>query len=202
MKKEIVILTLLAKQGENCVIAYDLEEKKLIRLVSNTDGSPVPNAIAESVKLLDIVEVDIKETCPLEHQTENVLIDPEFGFRKTDALSNINQLPLEENRGPDIFGDTHYKLTDVSHLNHSLELITFKNLSLYIEKSFYHNQLKSKADFTHDGKLYEKYFVTDPNFLYNSGIVSSGCAIVSLPLSNDFTSEHGYFKFLAGIYHY
>ena len=197
MENEVIILTLSEKWGKKCVAAYDTKTGKLIRLVSEPEhGDGIPTHYTRFINLLDIVKVKIIQDCPIEHQSENVLIDLAYGLRKAGALSDINKLAFLENKNSTIFGDYKYKLNDVSHLNHSLELIKFSKMT------FSKNEKgKTKASFIHNGAKHLNYSVTDSQYFVDPTSVDTGYAIISLPPSDDFTrSGNGYFKYVSAIY--
>ena len=76
MENEVIILTLSEKWGKKCVAAYNKKTGKLVRLVSELKhGAGIPTCYTRWINLLDIVKVKIIQDCPIEHQSENVLID-------------------------------------------------------------------------------------------------------------------------------
>ena len=74
-----VILTKSAMKAHDvsgvCTTAYDLDTEKVLRLVSNKNGGPIPKPYNQRYECLDIVAADIIEACPMGPQQENVLID-------------------------------------------------------------------------------------------------------------------------------
>ena len=112
------------------------------------------------------------------------------------SLASINELAFLENKKPTIFGDCKYKLNDVSHLNHSLEIIKFNRMTF-----FKNEKGKIKASFIHKGMTHSNYSVTDSQYFADPAPVDTGYAIISLPPSDDFTrSGNGYFKYISAIY--
>jgi len=197
VENEVIILTLSEKWGKKCVAAYDTKTEKLIRLVSEPEhGAGIPTCYTPSINLLDIVKVKITQDCPIEHQTENVLIDLAYGLKKVGSLSSIKELTFLENKKPAIFGDYKYKLSDISHLNHSLEINKFDRMR------FCKNEKgEIKASFIHNGVPHSNYSVTDSQYFVDPAPVDSGYAIISLPPSDDFTRNGGgYFKYVSPIY--
>lgn len=197
MESEVIILTLSEKWGNKCVVAYDIKKERLIRLVSEPKfGSGIPDDYVQNLNLLDIIKVRIIQYCPIEHQSENVLVDLTYRLNKVGFLPSINRLAFLENKKSSIFGDCNYKLNDVSHLNHSIEIIKFNRMT------FAKNEKgKTKAVFMYKGKLHANYSVTDSRYFTNSTPIDAGFAIISLPPSDAFTRNGGgYFKYVAAIH--
>lgn len=196
MKKNVIVLTLSLKYDAYCIAAYDAANNEIIRLVKdNSRENGIPKKFAKNINLLDEVEINIIEHCPKEHQTENVLIDIQYGLIKTgkraDIQSIYNRLQVHTN----IFGNNCYKLSDVSMLEHSLEIIKFNNMEIYQNENN-----KTKANFTCNLKKHLRYSVTDPYYYGNRELIRSGYAIVSLPASDYFTEQNGFFKYISAIY--
>lgn len=194
MKHDITILALSRKWGGRCVAGYDHSEERVVRLVSDRFGKELETQFTAGIKLLDAVEVEVVRSCPYEHQTENVLIDPSCCINISGSSSTIETFDSLLYEGGDIFGDNQYKLTDVSHLNHSFELIKFKNMSIYVEDS------KTKADFYVERTLHRWYRITDMIHEGVSAQIRSGYAVITIPPSDDFTERSGYYKYIAAIY--
>ena len=82
MECTVAILTMSSKNGGYCVAGVDVNNGNWIRLVSDvvyTHGALSNNDIkyqnGRYCRPLDIVEVPIIRSMPLEYQPENVLID-------------------------------------------------------------------------------------------------------------------------------
>lgn len=202
MEKEVAILTLSEKWGEKCIAAYDFQCNCLIRLVSEPEhGGGIPSSLVCSIDCLDIVRIKIKGKCPLEHQTENVLVDLEYGFRKTTSCISIETiLPLIKIY-PTIFSDSGYRICDVSHIDHSLEIVEFTCLEIGSSTNSC-GKVKTKASFIYNGIYQANYSVTDSMYFGKKLTIPSGYMVISLPPSDDFTRNgNGYYKYVSAIYY-
>lgn len=198
MIKNVIILTLSLKFDGFCIAAYDASNNEIIRLVKdNSRENGIPKAYAKDINLLDEVSIDILEYCPKEHQTENVLIDLGYGLKRTGKTADIriiyNRLQKHEN----IFGNNNYKVSSIEMLDHSLEIIKFKNM--HLQTKTVNEKTKTKASFTCDSKMHFDYSVTDASY-FEEGFIPSGYSIISLPATDDFTEQYGYFKYVSAIY--
>lgn len=194
MKHDITILALSRKWGGRCVAGYDHSDGRVIRLVSDRFGRELETRFTAGIKLLDTVEVEIVCSCPYEHQTENVLIDSNCCFKISGNSNGIEDFDDLVREGGDIFGDNQYKLNNVLHLRHSFELVKFKNMSIYVEDG------KTKADFYVERTLHRWYRITDMIHEGRLAQIRSGYAVITIPPSDDFTEQSGYYKYIAAIY--
>lgn len=194
MKHKITILTLSRKWGGRCVAGYDHNDERIVRLVSNVHGKELDTQLTAGINLLDVVDVEIMRPCPHEHQTENVLISPESSLTVTGSINVIENFdPLVYDSG-NVFGNTYYKIDDASNMDHSIELIKFSRMSIYVEND------TTKADFFVGGKLHRWYRVTDIVHEGTTATIESGYAIITIPPSDNFTRDGGYYKYVAAIY--
>ena len=194
MSHRITILTLSRKWGGRCVAGYDHTDSRVVRLVSDIHGKELNAQLTAGVNLLDVVDVDILCSCPNEHQIENILISPDSNLTVTGSTNVIESFaPLAYNSG-NIFGNTHCKISDALDMDHSIELIKFSRMSIYVENG------TTKADFFAGGKLHRWYRVTDIVHEGKAAMILKGYAIITIPPSDDFTSENGYYKYAAAIY--
>lgn len=196
MIKNVIILTLSLKFNNLCIAAYDPSNNKIIRLVKDTSiENGIPRTYVRNINLLDEVRINILKYCPKEHQTENVLIDLKYGLKRTGRKADIRTIYNGLQKHTNIFGNNNYKVPSVETLDHSLEIIEFEDMYIYQNENN-----KTKARFVCDFKNHSRYSVTDPNFYGKEGSIKSGYAVVSLPASDDFTEQYGYFKYVSAIY--
>lgn len=196
MIKNVIILTLSLKFDSLCIAAYDASNNEIIRLVKDTTReNGIPKTYVRNINLLDEVSINILEYCPKEHQTENVLIDLDYGFKRTGRKADIRAIYINLQKNISIFGDNYYKVLSTENLDHSLEIIKFEDMNIYQNENN-----KTKASFVCDLNNHLWYSVTDPNFYGKEGLIKSGYAVVSLPASDNFTEEKGYFKYVSAIY--
>lgn len=193
MKHDVTILALSRKWGGRCVAGYDHDDKKMVRLVSDISGKELETQLTNGIELLDKVRVKIVDSCPCEHQTENVLVDPECSLTICGS-SSIEDFESFICEGGNIFGDNWYKIDYPLSSDHSIELVKFKNMSIYVESG------KAKADFCVGGSLHRWYRVTDIVHEGKSETIKNGYAIITIPPSDDYAREHGYYKYIAAIY--
>ena len=199
MIKNVVILTLSSKFDSYCVAAYDVAEKKLLRLVKDvTIENGIPKEYVWDIDLLDEVNVKIVENAPQEHQTENVIIDLNYGFKKTGRRANIKKIYNLLPKYQKIFGDINYKLQDIETINHSLEIIQFENM--IVKTKSFNGKNKTKVSFSFSLKPHLDYSVTDARYFEEEALISSGYSIISLPATDDFAEQFGYFKYVSAIY--
>lgn len=196
MIKNVIILTLSLKFDGLCIAAYDTSNNEIIRLVKDTSReNGIPRTYVRNINLLDEVSINILEYCPKEHQTENVLIDLGYGLKQTGRKANIRDIYINSQKHTCIFGDNYHKVLSTENLDHSLEIIKFENMNICQNENN-----KTKVSFVCDFKNHLWYSVTDPNFYGKEGLIKSGYAVVSLPASDDFKEQNGYFKYVSAIY--
>ena len=80
MTKEIVVFANSVKHGNSCVAGKCTETGKWIRPVSNNNGGEIlveqtVKASGYRLKILDKVKIDLSHHAPLNHQTENHVIN-------------------------------------------------------------------------------------------------------------------------------
>lgn len=199
MIRRVIILTLSLKHGDYCIAAYDADSNKMIRLVKDASReNGIPKQCAQGVHLLDEVDVNIVGCCPKEHQTENVVIDLSYGMQKTGRRVDIKTIYNNLQKHPRIFGGNNYKVLNVDQLDHSLEIIKFENM--HVQKKFINEKSKTKANFVCNSQIHLNYSVTDARFFDDDLLIPSGYSIISLPVTDDYAKQHGYFKYVSAIY--
>ena len=196
MIKNVIVLTLSLKFDGFCIAAYDALNNQIIRLVKDVSReNAIPKIYARNINLLDEVSIKILEYCPKEHQTENVLIDLEYGINRTGRTADIRTIYNNLQKYTYIFGDNNYKVSSVNKLDHSLEIIKFEDMSIQINEKD-----KTKAQFIYNYNFHSNYSVTDARFFGEEECISSGYSIISLPATDNFTKQYGYFKYVSAIF--
>ena len=199
MIKNVIILTLSLKFNSLCIAAYDASNNEIIRLVKDTSReNGIPRTYVKNINLLDEVSINILEYCPKEHQTENVLIDLEYGLKRTGRKADIRTIYNSLQKHTYIFGNTNYKVSSIGMLDHSLEIIRFENMHIQIKTI--NEKTKTKASFKSNSKMHLDYSVTDARYFEEEEFIKSGYSIISLPATDDFTEQYGYFKYVSAIY--
>lgn len=199
MVKRVIVLTLSLKFDGYCIAAYDAENNTMIRLVKDSSReNGIPRPYARGIHLLDEVDINIVEYCPKEHQTENVVIDLHYGLRKTGRRADIENIYNNLQKHSRIFGDNNYKVLSVDHLDHSLEIIKFENM--HIQTRVINEKNKTKATFVCNSQFHLDYSVTDARFFDEDVSIPFGYSIISLPATDNFTEQYGYFKYVSAVY--
>lgn len=194
MRHLITILALSRKWGGRCVAGYDHNENRIVRLVIDRNGKELPINLTTGINTLDTVEVEVICRCPLEHQSENVLIDAVYGLNKVRQANTIEDYRFLKYRDNYVFGNNRAKVNDTKDLDHSFELIEFSNMSIYDEGG------KFKADFYVGDTLHRWYRVTDIIHERENEMIPKGYAVITIPPTDTYAIEHGFYKYIAAIY--
>ena len=108
MIKEIVVFANSVKHGNSCVAGKCMKTGEWIRPVSNDQGGEISNEQTVKVsgyrlQILDKVKVDLSHHAPLNHQTENYVINKtpwtdEFFIKKEveNKITETKVVPLNE----------------------------------------------------------------------------------------------------------
>ena len=132
---------------------------EILRLVRTPEGDGIPSQCTSQLHLLDIIEIEDLGSVPLEHQTENILIDLDQGLHKVGHVNELDLLEQLANCHVPVFGDTSYKLYAANHLEHSLEIVKFSDMSFTENEN-----RKTKVSFKVNGRWHNYYSVTDRTF--------------------------------------
>ena len=207
-----VIMTRSAMYGANCVAAIDVETGAFKRFVKLTKAGTAPlddfDLICIETLLacdpLDLVDVDVIEASPFEHQTENVIIDSSKGFRRIGAidLSDVLLFHSLDNEQNSILGGKKHTLSiaETKNFGHSLELREVNNLIITKKPDG-----KPKADFESGGYRYRGFSITDKKYYNLRGTQEAGMeqAVVVFSLAEQPVktgSFAAFYKFLAAIF--
>lgn len=207
MKAVIITKSAMKAHGVSgvCTTAYDLDNNKLVRFVSNREGAPIPDPYQKAYDCLDVVSVEVLEACPHSPQTENLLVNVnsfeslgKYGPGIADIYNRTKYMFLNE---PLFMKNISGKLDDVSKYNHSIEIVKSNGLYLSLEGD------KTKAHFTDHAKV--RYSVTDPRYVLdeskgNQMFIGNAYIVFSIPYkkwdSPIDAKYSGYYKFVAAIY--
>mgnify|MGYP004622983189 CR=1 FL=1 len=204
MEKDIIILTCSAKHSGYCVAGIDLDSNEWIRLVAtdDLDTNEIPKSFMvysdfTRCRPLDVVSVDIIEEIPGDIQPENVLVN----LRKKPIFkSRITPNQLEDFISSDRYiyrGTSSYMDGFTAHsCGHSLGL--YKVQDIYLDVFEFNGRMKTKLDFTYNGRSYEGWSMTDPDYYGCDGgkICDEGLIVVSIP-EDDYNGN--YYKFVSKI---
>ena len=196
-----IVITKSAKRHPSgefgaCILVYNEDLHKVLRLVQNDNGDSILEKNHKDIDLFDIIEFSVIKFSPIQNQIENVVIDLNVDIKKVCKCT----IPPKElfdmigtKRSRYIFGNKKCYLTDISKLNHSVEIIHVQDLTIY------KNEIgKTKADFKYLNNKYNMYSVTDPKYyFYDSIDIESAYIIISMPYS-DYNEK--YYKFIAAVY--
>ncbi|MCL2399855.1 MAG: hypothetical protein FWC91_08975 [Defluviitaleaceae bacterium] len=215
MYAELVILTKSSKNKGYCVAGIDINNGQWIRLTSddkNTHGTLFPKDMQyeneSECQTLDVVRVQILGENPSEYQPENVLINQDYYWKKTDEYTIDDVLKLHPpERHSYIFGNTLPYITEseIGSIGYSLTLVAVEKL-LISKKINRYGKPKTKTDFLYGSNWYNEMSVTDPNFygVPDGTRISKAALVISIPdnpFQGDF-SENRYYKFVAQIYEF
>ena len=185
MNTKIICLANSKKYGERCVAGIEVEETKgtfqivrkgskakWIRPVSHSSYGEFPTKIAQNIKLLDVIQLEIKQYCPSGYQSENAYFDGNSVKHISSielSSSNLDQLTSEcsllfGNRGKAVSVDV------IGELSYSLLFIKAESYKPYIKPE--NNQLRmeflfnnTRYDFPITDIQFEKIFRKNPNIL-------------------------------------
>ena len=202
---QAIIIACSKKDGGFCVAAYNPINKKIIRFVSvDENAGAIEKREMQGISLLDIVEAKNIKSCPIDPQTENVLVGSngiKHIRRYNGSIEDIRQqIQLSDNVS--ILDSATPKLNSVQDFHHSLEVVKVKKLKLIITE---YN--KTRASFSYNGRQYTDFRVTDP--IYEKMvkecreiIIPSADIVLSIPLIpyEKNGKNWGYYKFVAAIY--
>ncbi len=209
MSIRAIVLTKSAmrKNGKRgaCTTAYDADANRIVRFVSDENGSPLPYNITARFNLLDEIEFDELALCPEGPQTENVYVDVaslrnhgRYNGSPEGLLESISKLYSSNTR---FMSESAYKLSSVRQYSHSLEIIKASNLVITQTGG---ESRSGKASFWIDGKEYDNFSITDPEYdirgkdtiEWSVGDAYIAVSIPALP----FEKDGYYYKFIAAVY--
>ena len=205
----IVLLTDSGKFGGACVSGYNPQTKKLVRFVSDAaTGKEIAFSELRGISPMDIVAAERVQDCPLGPQSENILIKPR-SLRRVGRYDGT----IEDIRQNLQYADSHMlsdttsnRLSDITGINHSLEIISVQDLVLR-EAIRYDGGKTTRADFRYKGKYYSDYRVTDFNYDLRKREdkiirIPSADLILSIPAKAYIVNgeSKGFYKFVAAIY--
>ena len=137
MIKEIVVFANSVKHGNSCVAGKCMKTGEWIRPVSNDQGGEISNEQTVKVsgyrlQILDKVKVDLSHHAPLNHQTENYVINKtpwtdEFFIKKEEVTKYLDS-------PQDLWGEgdrvSHDDIKDNQLIKNSLYLVQVHQLEL------------------------------------------------------------------------
>ena len=203
-----VILTKSAMKAHGvsgvCTTAYDLDNNRLVRFVSNREGAPIPFPYHKAYDCLDMVTVEVLEECPHSPQAENLLVNI-YSFESLgkyapgikDIYERISCLHHDD---PSFMKNKSFKLDDVSEFEHSIEIKKVSGLFIWKDKT------KTLAGFDNYPKFYH---VTDARYNLDKNPeaetkIGDAYIVVSIPYENYYDENKqayiGFYKFVAAIY--
>lgn len=222
MKKLFVCLANSKKYFQRCIAGIELtpspvrgakyqvvkraEHPVWLRPVSDSEHGEVPVELVEHIKLLDLVEVDVRGAVPWHFQTENVLFVPQ----RLSVVDQINKLArsvdkLLSLKPPPLFGTMQkwVHTSEIGHLDHSLVLIkpeypilsatpTLKGTP-QLRAGFIYNNVPYNLPVT-DIEA-EAQFNKDPTFLEPYTNI-----YFTISLAREFNAQH--YKLVAGIVYF
>lgn len=209
MEKDIVVLTKSSKNSGYCVAGIDIESGEWIRLVS--DDVDLHGALTLKdmryvdgtyCNPLDVVRVRLLDAAPIEHQTENYLVDPNYRWEKLGewTINDVVDIHSPEELGVLYCNtNTHLDDIDILEVDYSLVLIKVDALKLYLTQNS-RGQIKTKASFKYMGRWYSHMSVTDRTYHDISKDVMFDHAYLVVSLPDTPIMGNRYYKFLAKIF--
>ncbi len=201
MKVKAVILTASSMKktldgkeySGKCVTAYDLDNDRIIRLVSTKSGAPIENPFCGFFEPLNVYDIAIEEPCPIPPQTENVLIsyktvpkrDAKYECKIEDIYEKFQKIDYGDRR---FLLDGWHVIQDVTPYNHSLEIVRVSELEVH----------ERKCSFKYGRHEFFAMSLTDPAYKGTEQDIGDAIVVVSIPL--DKWEDKGYYKFVAAIY--
>lgn len=200
MIKEIVVFANSVKHENSCVAGKCIRTKEWIRPVSNDEGGEISNeqtikASGYRLKILDKVKVDLSHYAPLDHQTENHVIN------ETQWVDNffIKKHQIEDYLDtPDNLwgaGDrvSHDDIVNNQEITNSLYLVKVDELELFKNRFDKRRARFSYGGINYDlavtGREFDKHFVTNNTLLRD--------AIICVSLGENY--EGNCYKLIASI---
>lgn len=212
MVRDVVILAMSSKYREYCVAGIDIKNGNWVRLVSDDEETHgaltkdhVRYANGQLCQPLDVIRLEVLKDVPFEHQSENVMINPNCYWTKigSTSLEAVLQLHPVENHAT-IFGNQfEYIMASVIqnyNINYSLIIVRVNNLT--IRRTEYN---KIKATFEYRGIQYNNMSVTDSDF-FNVAIeepffTENAVIVMSIPdAPYEVYGEERYYKFVAKVF--
>lgn len=215
MKKVFICLANSKKFGERCVAGIEIQKIgksckpieiagkiKWLRPVSELQHGAVSKTLAGEIRLMDIIEIDVKEICPAGYQSENVTFK-EGSIKKLGnvRLSEKNLDKLIDNEQDNLFGNRGKAVSDedIDSVDHSLTLI--KVTDFKINKRSSDGQLRITFGF--NGNRYDLP-ITDIDFIKKyseneSLVVNKSFLYLTISLGIYHNGWHS--KLIAGVIH-
>jgi hypothetical protein len=214
MKTLFICLANSKKYGERCVAgievrkvggAYQPVEKKgnpkWLRPISKYYHGAISEDLVGGIRLMDIIEIDIKELCPNGYQSENATFKPESikkigNIRLSEKILNrlidMEQYNLFGNKGKAVSEDV------IDSVDHSLTLI--KVTDFHVKRK--DGQLR--IDFEFNNNRYD-LAITDINFIQKYGenetlLDNTNCLYLTISLGIYHNGWHS--KLIAGVLYF
>lgn len=179
--KRILCLANSRKLSGRCIAGREFDRHEMgrwIRPVSDREREDVSEDERQypdgsDPRVLDVIDVPLREPRPREHQTENWLLDPEYYWEKVGQLSQDELAKFSEPQGA-LWIDDHSTIAGkndkiplnlLPRVKTSLRLIHVDTLTLAVfapGAAFGNPKRKVQGRFTHAGRKYA-FRVTDPN---------------------------------------
>ena len=191
MIKEIVVFANSVKHGNSCVAGKCTRTGEWIRPVSNNEGAEISVAQTKKInrrdndsewglKVLNKIKVDLSHHAPLDHQTENYVINKtpwtdEFFIKKEEVTKYLDS-------PQDLWGEgdrvSHDDIKDNQLIKNSLYLVQVHQLELFKDQND-----KRRAKFSYGGVDYNLAVTGrefDFHFKQNSTFLRNAIICVSL----------------------
>ena len=178
MKKTFICLANSKKYNERCIAGIEIEiskdgsysvvskngSPKWIRPVSAGEQGQIASSLVKDIKLLDIIRIEVTQSCPAGYQSENALFDEK-------SLRKINSIPAKEEMLDDLVDRKHklifgnrakaVHVDKISEIDHSLMLVKPEKLKVTPDDK---RSEKLRAMFEYNSVSYDLP-ITDVDFM-------------------------------------
>lgn len=219
MKRYFICLANSKKYGERCIAGIEMtgnqknqfdilkeeEKAKWIRPVSDAEHGQVPEYLVKDMKLFDIYEIEVKEDCPKDYQSENCLFDAR-------SLKLIKSVPLTEHRLDLLCSNTDFLFDDntksvtkenIAKIGYSLLFVKVENPIVYEQDNKEKNASQLRIHFIFKEIHYDMP-ITDVVFLnsYQENVQAfRNATTVYVCVSLGIEFQERYYKLAAGIFY-
>ena len=186
-----------------CVVLYDTDKKRIVRIVSDEYGSPIPADFLNRFDTFDCIQAVAEKSCPIVPQTENICVKSDSIKTTCIYPKTVSQLMIYlKIKGlwsspRSYMKNNAYALKSVEEYDHSIEIVYAEKIVL--DKEVVGNKVKTKASFSIRNTYHERYSVTDPKFETSREpqYLEKAYLIISIP-SEPYNGK--FYKYVAAIY--
>ncbi len=195
-----LVLTKSAKNSGYCVAGIDLDENRLIRLVSDMAGNAISyRQFTYNEKHIEILsELDIACTpSPLSIQTENYILEKINSVNRIYSIDELDNIWETVENANLLKEGTYYVSPYTAQMIHkSLMIAEVCNFRTYADINN-KNEKRTKARFSYNNQYFYDLSITDREF-FAENIRCSKCKIVLSISEKPYNNKH--YLFIAKIF--